>query len=106
MGYIERPETASPARTVKSCKLIRRVYRTVYVATMTQVQVKIPEGLVEKIDEWIREVRFSSRSEAIRTILALYEEKERTREFYAMIHSRAEEVRRSPELLVHLEEAS
>ena len=71
---------------------------------MTQVQVKIPENLVEKLDEWIRDGKFSSRSEAIRTILALYEERERTREFYAMIHSRAEETREHPELLVPLEE--
>lgn len=85
-------------------KLIKCVYRTVYVATMTQVQVKIPENLVEKLDEWIRDGKFSSRSEAIRTILALYEERERTREFYAMIHSRAEEAREHPELLVPLEE--
>ena len=75
------------------------------MATMTQVQVKIPENLVEKIDEWIRDGRFSSRSEAIRTILALYEERERTQEFYTMIYSRAEEAREHPELLVPLEEA-
>lgn len=81
------------------------MYRTVYMATMTQVQVKIPENLVKKIDEWIIDGRFTSRSEAIRTILTLYEERERTREFYTMLHGRASEAQEHPELLIPLEEA-
>jgi len=81
------------------------VYITVYVTTMTQVQVKIPENLVKKIDQWISDGRFTSRSEAIRTILTLYEERERIREFYMMLHGRASEAQEHPELLIPLEEA-
>ncbi|TLX93312.1 MAG: hypothetical protein E6K96_09595 [Thaumarchaeota archaeon] len=39
----------------------------------TQVQVRIPGELVKEIDSWISEGRFASRSEAIKTIVALYD---------------------------------
>ncbi len=72
----------------------------------TQVQVRIPKGMVEEIDRWIAEGRFSSRSEAIKTIVALYNERERTRKFYQMLSKRSHEGRRSPDSLLPLEEAS
>ena len=71
---------------------------------MTQVQVRIPDQLVEKIDKWVQEGRFTSRSEAIRTIVALYDEREKTREFYEMLQRREREVEEDPEILVPLEE--
>ena len=68
----------------------------------TQVQVRIPDDLVRELDRWIAEGRFSSRSEAVKTIVALYKERERTRKFYEMLTRRSEDARRHPERLVPL----
>jgi Arc/MetJ-type ribon-helix-helix transcriptional regulator len=70
----------------------------------TQVQVRIPEELVEEIDGWIAEGRFSSRSEAVRTIVTLYKERERTRRFYEMLSKESETAKRNPESLVALKD--
>ena len=67
---------------------------------MIQVQVRLPEKVVKEIDRWIDRGKFGSRSEAIRTILALYDEKERTREFYEMLESRSKEAKEHPEILI------
>lgn len=64
----------------------------------------MPEKLVKEIDRWVAEGRFKSRSDAIKTIVALYEERERTREFYKMLVERSKEAREKPEILVPLEE--
>ena len=71
---------------------------------MKQVQVRMPEKLVREIDRWVAEGRFKSRSDAIKTIVAMYEERERTREFYKMLVERSKEAREKPEILVPLEE--
>ncbi|MCD6538716.1 ribbon-helix-helix protein, CopG family [Candidatus Bathyarchaeota archaeon] len=71
---------------------------------MKQVQVRMPEKLVKEIDKWVAEGRFKSRSDAIKTIVALYEERERTREFYKMLVERSKEAEEKPEILVPLEE--
>ena len=71
---------------------------------MKQVQVRMPEKLVKEIDKWVAEGRFKSRSDAIKTIVALYEERERTREFYKMLVERSKEAKEKPEILVPLEE--
>jgi len=71
---------------------------------MTQVQVRMPEKLLEEIDKWITEGRFKSRSDAIKTIIILYEERERTREFYKMLLERSKEAKEKPENLIPLEE--
>ena len=73
---------------------------------MTQVQVRMPEGLVKEIDRWVAEGRFKSRSDAVKTIVAVYQERERTREFYRMLVERSREAREKPEILVPLEESS
>ena len=70
----------------------------------TQVQVRIPDDLVKELDRWIAEGRFSSRSEAVKTIVALYKERERTRKFYEMLSRRSEDARRHPEKLIPLED--
>jgi Arc/MetJ-type ribon-helix-helix transcriptional regulator len=69
-----------------------------------QVQVRIPEDVVKEIDRWVKEGKFISRSEAIKTIVALYQEKERTRAFYQMLARRSREAKANPELLISLEE--
>jgi Arc/MetJ-type ribon-helix-helix transcriptional regulator len=72
----------------------------------TQVQVRIPEELVKEIDRWVSEGRFSSRSEAIKTIVAIYNEREHTRKFYQTLLKRSDEARKNPESLIPLEEIS
>ena len=71
---------------------------------MVQVQLRIPEESVAEIDKWISEGKFKSRSDAIRTILALYQEKEKTREFYKMLVERSNEAKENPEILILLED--
>jgi Ribbon-helix-helix protein, copG family. len=44
---------------------------------MQQIQVRVPDELVRQIDEWVNKKRFKSRSDAIREILTLYEEREK-----------------------------
>lgn len=72
---------------------------------MTQVQLRLPEELVEEIDAWVKSGRFKSRSDAIKVIITLYEEREKTREFLKMLSARSEEAEKSPETLVPLEES-
>ncbi|MGB9684329.1 MAG: ribbon-helix-helix domain-containing protein [Candidatus Bathyarchaeales archaeon] len=71
---------------------------------MTQVQLRLPEKMLEEIDKWVAEGRFKSRSDAIKTILAFYEEREKTREFFKMLVKRSEEAKKHPESLIPLEE--
>lgn len=76
----------------------------VYGDDMTQVQLRLPEKMLEEIDKWVAEGRFKSRSDAIKTILNFYEEREKTREFLKMLRKRGEEAKKHPESLVPLEE--
>jgi len=70
---------------------------------MNQVQVRVPDKLLEAVDGWIEEGRFKSRSDAIRIILSQYEERERTRDFYRMLNERSSEAREHPEDMIPLE---
>jgi len=74
--------------------------------TTVQVQVRVPKKVVQEIDRWIAEGRFANRSEAIKTVLTLYEERERAREFYRMLLNRSEQAKKKPESLIPLEEIS
>ena len=71
---------------------------------MTQVQLRLPEKMLEEIDKWVAEGRFKSRSDAIKTIISFYEEREKTREFFKMLMKRSEEAKKQPEALVPVEE--
>jgi Arc/MetJ-type ribon-helix-helix transcriptional regulator len=71
---------------------------------VTQVQLRLSEKTLEEIDRWVAEGRFKSRSDAIKSIISLYEEREKTREFYQMLVKRSEEARKHPEKLVRLED--
>jgi Arc/MetJ-type ribon-helix-helix transcriptional regulator len=71
---------------------------------MTQVQLRLSQKTLEEIDRWVAEGRFKSRSDAIRTIVSLYEEREKTREFFRMLMTRSEEAKKHPEALIPLEE--
>ncbi len=67
---------------------------------MTQVQLRLPENLLAGIDRRVEAGEFKSRSDAIKTILALYEEREKTREFLRMLRERSKESETSPETLI------
>jgi len=71
---------------------------------MTQVQIRLPQKTIKEIDKWVVEKGFKSRSDAIRAIINLYEEREKTRKFLKMLISRSEEARKHPEILIPLEE--
>ena len=71
---------------------------------MAQVQVRVPENLLEVLDGWIEDGRFKSRSDAIRIILSQYEEREKTRDFYKMLNKRSREAKELPEELIPLEQ--
>jgi Arc/MetJ-type ribon-helix-helix transcriptional regulator len=75
------------------------------VNLVTQVQLRLPEKMIAEIDCWVAEGRFKSRSDAIKSILTFYEEREKTREFYTLLLKRSEEAKKRPEKLVPLEEA-
>lgn len=72
---------------------------------MVQVQLRIPEQTVKEIDEWVEEGKFKSRSDAIKTIIALYEEKVRTMEFFKMLMKRSKEAEENPQILIPLDDS-
>jgi Arc/MetJ-type ribon-helix-helix transcriptional regulator len=76
----------------------------VYSDSMTQVQLRLSQKTLEEIDRWVAEGRFKSRSDAIRTIVSFYEEREKTREFFRMLMTRSEEAKKHPEAFIPLEE--
>jgi Arc/MetJ-type ribon-helix-helix transcriptional regulator len=71
---------------------------------LAQVQLRLSQQTLNEIDRWVAEGRFKSRSDAVKTIISLYEERERTRGFLKMLLKRSEEARKHPESLVPLEE--
>ena len=71
---------------------------------MAQVQLRLPEKMIAEIDCWVAEGRFKSRSDAIKTIISLYGEREETRKFYELLNKRSEEAKKHPEKLVSLED--
>lgn len=71
---------------------------------MTQVQLRLPKKMVEILDKWVSKGLFKSRSDAIKTILSLYIERERTLKFYRMLLKRSEEAKKHPEILISLGE--
>jgi len=72
--------------------------------TSVQVQVRVPKKVVQEIDRWIAEGRFANRSEAIKTVLTIYREREKTREFYRTLLKRSEQAKKKPESLIPLDE--
>ena len=77
----------------------------VYGDSLTQVQLRLSPKTLEEIDRWVTEGKFKSRSDAIKTIISFYEERERTREFFKMLTKRSEEAKRNPDSLIPLEES-
>lgn len=71
---------------------------------MVQVQLRMPQKTVENIDKLIGEGKFKSRSEAIRMMVAFYQEREKTRKFYKMLMKRSKEAEAKPEELIPFDE--
>jgi len=71
---------------------------------MTQVQLRLAEGTVKQIDEWVKDGRFKNRSDAIKNILKLYEEREKTREFYNLLMKLSKDADEHPEKFVPMED--
>jgi Arc/MetJ-type ribon-helix-helix transcriptional regulator len=94
------PNGMSDARGKFKC-LVNSI---VYGGVLAQVQLRLSREMLGEIDRWVSEGKFKNRSDAIKTIISFYEERERTREFLKMLVKRSEEARRHPESLVSLEE--
>jgi Arc/MetJ-type ribon-helix-helix transcriptional regulator len=75
---------------------------TVYGDLMAQVRLRLPEKMIVEIDCWVSEGRFKNRSDAIKSIITLYEEREKTREFFELLNKRSEQAKKTPEKLVPL----
>ncbi len=67
--------------------------------------MRLPPKIIEELDQWVKEGKFKSRSDAIKTIISLYEEREKTRSFLTMLKIRSEETEKHPETLIPLEES-
>jgi len=72
---------------------------------MAQVQLRLSRETLEKLDRWVSKGKFKSRSDAVTTIIGLYEEQERTREYLKMLMKRSQETRKHPESPSPLEES-
>ena len=57
------------------------------------LQVRMPKQLIKLIDEDVKDEIFTSRSDAVRTIVAFYEYQKERNEFYGMLEKRADEVK-------------
>ena len=68
------------------------------------MQLRLPPKMIEEIDQWVEEGRYKNRSDAIKTILSIHWEREKTREFLSMLNARSEEAKETPEILIPLEE--
>jgi Arc/MetJ-type ribon-helix-helix transcriptional regulator len=74
------------------------------VNRLAQVQLRLPQKTIEEIDKWVAEGRFKNRSDAIKSIITYYEEREKTISFFNMLIKRSEQAKQHPESLVKLEE--
>ena len=68
------------------------------------MQLRLSEEAVREIDRWVKGGRFKSRSDAIRSIVDLYRERERTIQFYKTLVERSRKAKEKPEILIPLEE--
>jgi Arc/MetJ-type ribon-helix-helix transcriptional regulator len=74
------------------------------VAYLAQVQLRLPQKTLEEIDNWVAEGRFKNRSDAIKSIINYYQEREKTCDFFNLLLKRSEEAKQHPESLIPLEE--
>jgi Arc/MetJ-type ribon-helix-helix transcriptional regulator len=74
------------------------------VVYLAQVQLRLPQKTIEEIDNWVAEGRFKNRSDAIKSIISHYQEREKTCAFFNMLMKRSEEAKQHPESLIPIEE--
>jgi len=71
---------------------------------MVQVQLRMPDKMVEKIDREIKKGEYRSRSDAIKTIVSLHEERENTKKFLKMLMDRSKNAKEHPDKLIPFDE--
>ena len=69
------------------------------MAAQVQVQLRVPRETVKGIDAMVKGGRFGSRSDAIKAMIAAFEEREKTREFFGMLLERSGEAGRKENLV-------
>ena len=74
------------------------------VAYLAQVQLRLPQKTLEEIDNWVAQGRFKNRSDAIKSIINYYQEREKTCDFFNLLLKRSEEAKQHPESLIPIEE--
>jgi Arc/MetJ-type ribon-helix-helix transcriptional regulator len=74
------------------------------VVYLAQVQLRLPQKTLEEIDNWVAEGRFKNRSDAIKSIINYYQEREKTCDFFNLLLKRSEEAKQHPESLIPIEE--
>ena len=70
---------------------------------MVQVQLRMPEKAVKNIDKLVDRGEFKSRSDAIKSMVEYYQEREKTMGFLKMLVRRSEEAGERPEMLIPIE---
>ena len=74
------------------------------MVNLAQVQLRLPQKTIEEIDKWVAEGRFKNRSDAIKSIISHYQEREKTCNFFNKLLKRSEEAKQHPESLIPIEE--
>ena len=74
------------------------------MANLAQVQLRLPQKTLEEIDNWVAQGRFKNRSDAIKSIITYYQEREKTCDFFSLLLKRNEEAKQHPESLIPIEE--
>jgi Arc/MetJ-type ribon-helix-helix transcriptional regulator len=74
------------------------------VSNLAQVQLRLPQKTLEEIDNWVAQGRFKNRSDAIKSIINYYQEREKTCDFFNLLLKRSEEAKQHPESLIPIEE--
>ena len=67
---------------------------------MVQVQLRMSEKAVKNIDKLVDRGEFKSRSDAIKSMVEYYQEREKTMGFLKMLVKRSEDVEEKPEMLI------
>lgn len=75
----------------------------VYSDALAPVQLRLSQKLLAEIDRGVAEGRFKSLSDAIKTIMSFYQEREKTHRFFKMLVKRSKEAKKHPEALIPLE---
>jgi Arc/MetJ-type ribon-helix-helix transcriptional regulator len=71
---------------------------------LAQVQLRLPQKTLQEIDNWVAEGRFKNRSDAIKSIINYYQEREKTSDFFNLLMKRSEEAKQHTESLIPIEE--